>query len=201
MPCMDGFELCRRVKEDLSVSHIPLILLTARTDDSSTALGYKLGADAYLSKPFEVATLLSVIRNQLSMRQRIRKFFSKGLMDDTLIDALTTTCADESFMKQLNEIITANLNNPEMDVNFLMQQMNTSRTPLYNKVKALTGIGVNDYINNLRLQKAKELLQCTEMTITEISDTVGFTYQRYFSTLFKQTTGLSPTEYRRQKKT
>lgn len=200
MPCMDGFELCRQVKEDLSISHTPLILLTARTDDNSTALGYKLGADAYLSKPFEVATLLSVIRNQLGMRERIRRFFSKGLTDNALINALTTTNADETFIKQLNEVVIANLDNPELDVNYLVQQMNMSRTPLYNKIKALTGIGVNDYINNLRILKAKELLEQTEMTITEISDATGFTYQRYFSTLFKQTTGFSPTEYRKEKR-
>lgn len=198
MPCMDGFELCKCVKEDLSVSHIPVILLTARTDENSTALGYKLGADAYLAKPFELDTLLAVICNQLGMRQRIRQFFGRGLTDESMINALTTTNADETFVKQMNEVITSNLDNPELDVNFLVQQMNMSRTPFYNKVKALTGIGVNDYINTLRIQRAKELLAGTERSITEIADSVGFTYQRYFSTLFKQMVGISPTDYRKQ---
>lgn len=196
MPLMDGFELCKRVKEELEISHIPIILLTARTDENSTSLGYKLGADAYLPKPFELNTLLDVICNLLKMKERIKSFLSKGTTDHLLIDALTTNNADEAFIKKLNSIINTNIDNPQLDVAFLMQEMAISRTPLYNKIKALTGIGVNDYINNIRIAQAKELLAQTDKSITEISDLTGFSYQRYFSTIFKQATGVSPSQYR-----
>ncbi|MEG0454796.1 MAG: AraC family transcriptional regulator, partial [Bacteroides sp.] len=110
--------------------------------------------------------------------------------------ALTTNNADEAFIKKLNSIINTNIDNPQLDVAFLMQEMAISRTPLYNKIKALTCIGVNDYINNIRIAQAKELLAQTDKSITEISDLTGFSYQRYFSTIFKQATGVSPSQYR-----
>lgn len=200
MPYMDGYELCNQIKSNISISHIPIILLTARTDERSTTLGYKSGADVYMPKPFDMETLVSILRNQLKMREQIRSFFSRGTMDNMIIDALTTNNLDEMFLKELNEIILNNISNIHLDVKLLMRELGISRTPLYNKIKALTGIGVNEYINNIRIQQAKKLLESTDKSITEISDTVGFTYQRYFSTIFKQITGISPSDYRKERK-
>ena len=196
MPRMDGYELCEKVKETLEISHIPVILLTARTDLNSTSLGYKLGADVYLAKPFEMDTLIHIIRNQLKTREQIKTIFQKGQISNPLIDKLTTNNMDEQFLKKLNALIIDHIDSTQMDVTFLVKNMGMSRTPLYKKIKALTGLGVNDYVNNFRVKKAEELLLTTDMTITEISEATGFAYQRYFSTIFKQLKGISPSQFR-----
>jgi len=196
MPQMDGYELCKRVKETLDISHIPIILLTARTDLNSTSIGYKLGADVYLPKPFEMDTLIHAIQNQLRSREKTRELLQKGLVSKQLIQKLTTNNVDEKFLRKLNATIDENLRDHHLDVDFLTKSMGISRTPLYKKVKVLTGLGVNDYINNYRVNKAEELLLNTEMSITEISDETGFSYQRYFSTMFKQLKGVTPSQFR-----
>lgn len=195
MPRMDGFELCKKIKQNIHTSHIPVILLTARGDSDSTQIGYNLGADAYISKPFELDLLITVIRNQLKNREIIKQKY----MDISYVAKLRPSepnNIDEEFLLKLSKVINDNLNNPKLDIAFLTDQMAMSRTSLYNKIKALTGVGANDYINRIRIEKAVQLLTYSELTITEISDEVGFTYQRYFSTTFKQVKGITPTQFR-----
>lgn len=197
MPQMNGYQLCKEIKENLNISHIPVILLTARADSESQLLGYKLGADAYLAKPFEMEMLLSVIQNQVKNREYIKSRY-RGNQFVLSPQETTFSNADEQFMIKLNEMIDQHLSQPNLDVKFLTDQMAMSRTSLYNKIKELTGMGANDYINRRRIDKATVLLIQSNISITEISEQVGFTYQRYFSTLFKEMKGVTPSQFRAQ---
>ncbi|WP_304250048.1 response regulator [Parabacteroides gordonii] len=197
MPRMDGFEFCRLLKSNLEVSHIPVILLTARTDQASTVQGYKEGADFYLPKPFDLEFLLAIVRNLLRNREAVKLRYKEGKgtvspKEDTISNA------DEQFMKKLNDLIREQLENPELDVNFVATQMAMSRASLYNKLKALTGVSIGDYINKFRMARVMELLADKELSLLEISEKAGFTNQRYFSTVFKQAYGTTPSKYRQE---
>lgn len=197
MPRMDGFEFCRLLKSNLEVSHIPVILLTARTDQASTVQGYKEGADFYLPKPFDLEFLLAIVRNLLKNREAVKLRYKEGKgtvspKEDTISNA------DEQFVKKLNDLIREQLENPELDVNFVATQMAMSRASLYNKLKALTGVSIGDYINKFRMARVMELLADKELSLLEISEKAGFTNQRYFSTVFKQAYGTTPSKYRQE---
>ena len=200
MPKMNGYELCKKIKEDIATSHIPVVLLTARGDLDSTTMGYKLGADAYLAKPFDMELLLAVISNQLKNREAIRQKYKESHLHLAEATVAPTNNLDEEFMLKLNKLIYDNLSSRELDVKFLTTQMGMSRTPLYAKLKALTNMGVNDYINMIRIEKASQLLISSTMNITEISEAVGFEYPRHFSTMFKQIKGMPPSQYRQDAK-
>ena len=199
MPKMNGYELCQRVKTDLQISHIPVVLLTAKSDDESMKSGYKSGADAYLSKPFEIETLLQVIMNRLRDREMIRKkYMSTASMP--IPEAVTISQADEAFLTRLNELINKNIDNTELDTTLLCKEMCMSRASLFNKMKALTGMGSSEYITRVRMEKAMTLIKTTDMNFTEISEQVGYTSSAYFSTSFKQFTGESPSKYKKKMK-
>lgn len=199
MPDMNGYELCKAIRENLEVSHIPIILLTARNDDESRKYGYRLGADSYLSKPFELEQLLDKIRSRLYNRLQTRRHYQR-------INATTTqhtaeddlTSADTSFMKRLHQAVVENLDNPRLDIPLLCTLLGMSRASIYNKLKAITGMGANDYINKIRIEQAMRLLRDGSMNITEISERVGFTSPKYFSTSFKQYTGKTPSQYKKE---
>jgi signal transduction histidine kinase/ligand-binding sensor domain-containing protein/DNA-binding response OmpR family regulator len=197
MPGLDGFELCRRIKEDISISHIPIILLTTQGDAESRNMGYKLGADAYLAKPFELDFLQTLLGNLLKNREIIKLRY-KNLSPFTALKEATFSSADELFMQKLNELIINNLGNENLHVDFLMNEMAMSRASLYSKLKKIAAVGVNDYINTFRLEKAVYLLIHTDKSIMEIADAVGFANQRYFSTVFKQVHHTTPTLYRQK---
>lgn len=197
MPRMNGYKLCKHIKEDIEISHIPVILLTARSDDESQLFGYKNGADAYLTKPFEVSILYGVIRSQLKNRERMHtRFTETGSLPQP--EESTFSSADENFLQKLNKLISDNLDNEQMGIPFLSMEMGISRASLYNKLKALTGMGANDYITKLRMECAIRLLTHSELSINEISEQTGFSTSRYFSTVFKQYTGYSPTQYKEE---
>lgn len=202
MPEMDGFEFCRTVKSDMEVSHIPVVLLTARANEGSVICGYKNGADSYLTKPFEDEMLLTIIKNILISRQYAKSRFSamEHASDNRLPLSGTFSSTDEVFLTRLNELINDNISRDDLDITFLCTELAMSRSSLYNKVKAITGIGVNEYINKLRLRKSKDLLEKSEMNITEISECVGFNTQRYFSSTFKKSFGMTPMEWRKSNK-
>lgn len=197
MPKMNGYELCKKIKEDMATSHIPVVLLTARGDLDSTTMGYKLGADAYLAKPFDMELLLTVISNQLKNREAIRQKYRESYLHLAEAVAAPLNNLDEEFMLKLNKLIYDNLSSRKLDVKFLTMRMGMSRTPLYAKLKALTDMGVNDYINMVRIEKASLLLTGSTLNITEISEAVGFEYPRHFSTLFKQVKGVTPSQFRK----
>lgn len=195
MPCMDGYELCKQIKNDVETSHIPVILLTARCDQANFVFGYKQGADFYMPKPFETDFLLTIIGNLLRSREAVRRKYKEGT-EKVSPQETTISKSDEEFLIKFNDVINRNLSSPELTIKLLTDTMYMSRASLYNKVSALTGLGINDYINRLRIEKAVNLLTHTEMNINEISDEVGFTYPRYFSTIFKQIKGVTPTQFK-----
>lgn len=196
MPKMNGYELCKRIKEDIEVSHIPIILLTARSDMESMSIGYKLGADSYLPKPFDIDLLMTIIHNLLKNREQIRCKYKNKSNLTIHPKEITFSNVDEQFLLKFNSLIQENLTDQKLDVKFLIDKMAMSRASLYNKVKVLTGMGVNDYISRFRIEKAVHLLAETDLSITEISELVGFAYQRYFSEVFKTMKGMSPSKYR-----
>lgn len=194
MPEMNGYELCRKIKENMNINHIQVILLTARTDEQSHLDGYKTGADAYMEKPFEINSLLENIRNRLYLRQQIRlKYTHNSIIPET---DKPTTSADDAFLFKLNQVITDNMGNEGLNIEFISQKLGISRASLYNRLKALTDMGANEYVNKLRIEKAMELLRKNELNITEIAEYTGFSTSRYFSTIFKKYTGITPTQYK-----
>lgn len=197
MPVMNGYELCKAVKENIGISHIPVILLTARNDEQSRLYGYKIGADAYLGKPFEIDTLVKIIQNRLYNREQTKEHYQHiGNFPQPLES--TFSQADETFLLKFNKLISENISNPSLDIPFICREIGMSKTSLYNKLKAITDMGANDYINKFRLEQAITLIKTTDLTFTEISDQIGFTTLRYFSTAFKQYTGLTPTQYKNE---
>ncbi len=197
MPRMNGYELCKQVKEDIAISHIPVILLTARSDEQSQKMGYKNGADAYLTKPFEVETLVELIQNRLKNREQIRRrYMHTGPVP--VPDEVTFSQADETFLLKLNTIIQENLDNCDLNIALICKEIGMSRASLYNKLKALTDMSTNEYVNKFRMEKAIQLIHTTDLVFTEISERVGFATSSYFSTAFKLYTGETPTQYKKR---
>lgn len=195
MPEMNGYELCHQIKTNIEVSHIPVILLTARTDEASTHYGYKTGADAYLTKPFSMEALLSLTTNMFTLRLKLQERFRNS--GYTLLpEEICCNNEEEMFLKKLMTIIDEEISNPDLDVDMLADRMAVSRSTLYSKMKNIAGSGVKDFINEIRIKKAMILLKETNMQIVEISEKVGYNQQRYFSTVFKQYTQMTPTQYR-----
>lgn len=197
MPDMNGFELCKAVKQDINISHIPVILLTAMEDEQSKNYGYKVGADAYMSKPFRTEELKSVINSIIYNRKKAKEHYqSFGILPEPTNE--TFSLADENFLKKLNKVIFDNIDNPALDINLICSEMAMSRTSLYTKLKVLTDMGGNEYINKLRMEKAITLMSSGQYSVNEIAAMVGFNTPRYFSTAFKQYTGLTPTQFKSQ---
>lgn len=196
MPRMNGYQLCQKLKGDLETSHIPIILLTAKSDSQSVESGYKTGADGYLSKPFEIEMLMALAKSRLKNREQVRRrYLSAGSLP--LPEENTFSQVDENFLLKLNEVIQKNLAESNLDVQLLCKELAMSRASLYNKLKAITGMSSNEYINKLRMEKAVLLIRTTKLSFTEIAEQIGFTTPSYFSTAFKQYTGMTPTQFKR----
>lgn len=194
MPEKDGFELCQALKSDIEISHIPIILLTAKNDIHSTAVGYKLGADSYIPKPFDLNFLLIIIRNILKNRTEIRKRYSEVSQHKSLPEETTFSRADEEFMKRLNTYIFEHISET-LHSDIIAEHMGMSRTAFYTKMKAIANIGIMTYVTQLRIERAKELIRLKEYRMSEVAYMVGFSDAGYFSTIFKQVTGVSPSEW------
>lgn len=198
MPRMNGFELCRQVKNNLDISHIPFILLTAYHNSQNMNTGYKTGADAFLPKPFEMDGLLALCHNQLKVREQIRARYKED--NQLTYKEVSFSNADESFLQKLDTLISDNMSNPELNVVFLATNMCISRSLLFNKVKAITGMGIVDYVNKQRIEKSIILINTTSMDLTKISEIVGFSSLRYFTRVFKSIIGETPSSYKKQNK-
>lgn len=197
MPRMDGFSLCKYIKTTIEISHTPVILLTARTDDNSRILGYKKGADDYITKPFNIEFLINSINNLFNSRELVRqRYFVEGQMPRH--QETTFSSADENFMKKFEALVSSNISNADMDTPFLIEAMGMSRTVLYSKIKMLTGMNIQNYINKARMDHVIALMRNTELSFAEIAEQSGFNSARYFSTSFKNYTGYTPSEYRKK---
>ena len=193
MPRMDGADLCRRVRQDQHTSHIPFIMLTAKTDDDSKVEGMDVGADTYIEKPFSVQYLEACIRNILQIRRRLMEKFTTQPLEPVTEIAQNPT--DSEFLKKMNQIIEENFSNSELNVNFLATELNISRSSLFAKIKTLAEITPNEMIQMVRLKKAAQLMKEGKYTISEISYMVGFSNPSYFSKCFQKQFNIKPTDY------
>ncbi|MDF2189545.1 hybrid sensor histidine kinase/response regulator transcription factor [Paraflavitalea sp. CAU 1676] len=193
MPEMNGIDLCKKIKKDQRTSHIPVILLTALAGEQQQLKGLETGANDYLTKPFNFEILLSRIRNQLSQQAIARKTFEKRI--EVSQAALQTASPDEQFLHQVMELIEKNMGNPEFSVEELSKGVYMSRVALYKKILALTGKTPIEFIRSVRLKRAAQLLEKSQMTVAEIAYEVGFNNPKYFSKYFKLEYHVLPSQW------
>lgn len=193
MPVMDGFELCKTIKSDLNYSHIPVILLTAKTNIQSKIEGMELGADAYIEKPFSVEYLQACASNLIQNREKLRRTFAQSPF--VAANTMALTKADEDFIKRLNEVILTNLNNPEFSMDDIADSLNMSRSNFYRKIKGVLDLSPNEYLRLERLKKAAQLLKQGEGRVTEICYMVGFNSPSYFAKCFQKQFGVLPKDF------
>ena len=193
MPNMDGIELCRRVREDRLTSHIPFILLTAKTDNASKTAGMNCGADAYIEKPFSMQYLEACVKNLMDLRSQLQQKFSQ--MPVVPISTIAGNQADEEFLARMNQLIENNFDNPGLSVDFLAEKLAISRSGLFAKIKALANVTPNEMIQLVRLKKAALLLQENKYHISEVSYMVGFSNPSYFSKCFQKQFGMTPGKF------
>ncbi|MFQ6603152.1 two-component regulator propeller domain-containing protein [Flavobacterium sp. C3NV] len=195
MPVMNGLELCKNIKADLKTSHIPLMMLSAKALIKDKLEGIDSGADLYLSKPFDMDILRSSLVQLINSRQIMFNKFYNGITPKA---KEKTTTLDNEFIKNILNYINENISKPELSVEVLASKAFLSRSQLYRKIKTLTGVTVNEFIRNVRLEKAKELIELGNDTITEISFKVGFSSPSYFTKCYKEKYGYLPTQNNKQ---
>lgn len=196
MDKMDGFEVCSKIKSNINISHIPVILLTAKTDTESKIKGLDAGADAYIEKPFSPIHLKAQLCNLLLKRERLQKDFAALPFTD--LRTTTHNKLDEEFMERCTEIILHNIEDPSFSVNILAQELNMSRTSLFTKIKGIIGMTPNDFIKTTRLKKACKMMMEGKYRITEIGFLVGFSSSSYFAKCFQKQYGMLPSEFLKQ---
>lgn len=200
LPRISGLELCRKVKQNPELSFIPVILLAPDMDVLNSEDGYKTGADACVAKPFDMDLLTTQVQNMLNNRNIIRQHYQATPHADEFSKVKAGNYIEEQFVIHLNKVIADNLSNTELDVNMVAKLMRMSRASLYSKMKAIMGVGVNEYITKQRIQYTQQQLITTDLSVRDISEKAGFLHQRNFSVTFKNITGYSPTDYRREKR-
>ena len=195
MPGVNGLEFCSALKTDLRTSHIPVILLTARSSEDIQFEGYHAGADAFISKPFNAGLLLLRIRKLIEQQEQRKMLFKQSLVLQP--DSLTTSSLDEKLIIRALECVERNLSNCDYSVEQLSSDLNMDRTGLYRKLVALTGTNPTLFIRSVRLKRAARLLQEGEFNISEISEKVGFKTVPYFSKCFQDEFGVKPSQFAR----
>ena len=201
MPVMDGIELCSRIKKDVQVSHIPVILLTAKDTNEARSEGYEAGADSYLTKPFTASMLRSRVRNLLESRKRLAEQFGSAIQgrEEQEVAATSFLAIDNEFVRRITELIEENLSSENLDVAWLSENLHMSVSTLYRKMKSLLGISANEYIRKIRMRKAAEMLASGNFNVSETAWNVGINSLIYFRQCFREEYGCSPSEYRRMK--
>lgn len=190
MPRMSGVELCKAVRKDTNTSHIPFIMLTAKTDDDSKVEGMDCGADSYIEKPFSMQYLEACIKNMIQLRRMLREKFSHQPLEP--IEHIANNPVDNEFLDKMNKIIESNFSNPDLSVNFLADQLFISRSSLFAKIKMLADVTPNEMIQIVRLKKAASLLSEGKYQINEVCYMVGFNNPSYFSKCFYKQFGIRP---------
>lgn len=193
LPGLNGMELCRLIKKSESTSHIPVIMLTAKTEDESVVEGLTCGADSYLIKPFNVNVLAAQVASVIKSREIFRMRFSKQFLLEPTETAITPM--DEKFLKKLIEIIELNIPDTTFDVPQLIEGMNMSHSIILKKVKALTGLSLVEFIRSMRIKKAAQIFRQDKLLVAEVGYMVGFSDPKYFSKCFTREMGKKPTEY------
>lgn len=196
MPGKTGYDLCRQIKSSLQLSHIPVILLTAKANVDDQVQGLDCGADAYVTKPFEPQYLMALVNSQIRNREKIKSLLSRAT-EVTSIDENVLSAQDEAFMKELYDLMEKELSNSELDVTGMTERLRISRTKFYYKVKGLTGENPSVFFKLYKLNRAAQLLKGHKYNISEIADMTGFSTLSHFSTSFKKQFGVTPSEYQK----
>ncbi len=203
MPRMDGIELIKNVRKDENKCHMPVIVVSARTEDADRLIGLEAGAEVYLGKPFNSEELMIRVRKLLEQREMLRIKYSKEIAEADRIDTEEHSHSingnDRAFIEKADGFVYENIINSELDANMLADKMNMSLTTLNRKIKSITGTNTTNYIRLKRLGRAKQLLQNTQMSMGEIQAVCGFESPSYFSRAFKAEYGISPSDFRKQR--
>ena len=195
MPKMDGVQLCRMVKNNFLTNHIPVILLTAKSDDADRIEGLSIGVDAYITKPFNMEVLRSTITNLLHSRHVLQGKFKTEQKTEEQIDDVEVLSADEHLMERVMKVVNENISNPELNIEFIADKVGVSRVHFHRKIKDLTGQTPGNFLRSIRMTQAAKLLASKHLDITDVSIATGFKSISTFSTSFKQVYGMTPSEY------
>ena len=193
MPEMDGLELCSRVKQDMQLGHIPVVLMTAKSMVVHIKEGFSVGADDYIVKPFSMDVLICRINNILESREKLKKLYGKKFSPEAM--GIEIVSGDDRFTQRFFELIEKNISNPELGIDLLSRELGLSRANLYRKLKAVTELSPTELIRNKRLEVAAKLLLESDYTVSEVSVYTGFNSHAYFTNCFKSFYGYSPSEW------
>lgn len=195
MPEMDGITLTKKIKQNINLNHVPVIVLTAKTQEEDNIEVMESGANAYIKKPFNIDVLLKTAQNKIESVQMMRNALSGKQAHVDKLDDIKVTSGDEKLMERVMKVINKNLSNSDITVEMIAQEIGISRVHLHRKLKELTNQSTRDFIRNIRLQAAAKLLSEKKLTVAEVSDLVGFKQPNNFSTCFKEMYGMSPSAY------
>lgn len=199
MPEVGGFSLCEKVRNNPNISHVPIILLTAKAEDEDYLQGLESGADAYMTKPFHVDILLKTMEATIKNRELVRKSEREQRYQTEYISTVSIKSADEKLLEKIHRLIEHNLNNPLLSVEMIAAEIGISRVHLHRKLKQLTNMTTRDLVRNIRLKQAAQLMEKKGLSVSEVAYAVGYSDLSNFSLSFKQMYGVSPSAYAAQK--
>lgn len=192
---MDGFELCKAIKTDVDLSHIPVVLLTAKTSDDNKVKGYSLGANAYVEKPFNLEVLKAQLDTLIKNRKLLQEKFRNTI--DIEPSEFSTTKVDDNLLTKILEIVESKLTDETLNVQFIASECGLSQANLNKKLKALTGKSTAAFIRSIRLKRAAKLLSTGRYSVSDVTYEVGFTDLKYFRNSFKEEFLVSPSDFKR----
>jgi len=195
MPEMDGITLCKKLKANININHIPVILLTAKSSDEDKAEGFEIGADAYVAKPFNVELLKKRVANIIENRERLEYKPADSEENKALIKPVVLKPNDQVLIEKIMKIISENIADSELNVEMLAMGVGMSRVHMHRKLKELTNMSARDFIKSIRLKQAAELLSHQKLTVSEVAYALGFNNLSHFSNTFREFYGISPKEY------
>ena len=195
MPEMDGITLLKNIKGNANISHVPVIMLTSKSEISDRLEGIKLGADAYLAKPFSLEELHLTIDNLIDNVRRLKGKFSGALKQGDKVEKIEVKGYDEELMERIMKVVNENMGDSDFNVEKMCDEVGVSRTQLHRKLKEMTGVPTSEFLRNIRLNEAARLIRERKINITQVSYMVGFANNSHFSTAFKKYFGMSPSEY------
>ncbi|HLP61383.1 MAG TPA: response regulator, partial [Candidatus Deferrimicrobium sp.] len=198
MPIMNGYDACRALKTDIAVSHIPIILLTAKAGEESIVAGLECGADDYITKPFSTKILCARIKNLIELRRQLQETCKREMTLQPV--KIKVAPVDEEFLKDLDKILRKNIANTDFNVEDLSRKLYMNRVTLYRRINALTGENPSDFIRSYRLKRGAELLKTSDKSVLEVAFDVGFSSSSYFIKCFKEKFHQLPSEYQRTEK-
>lgn len=199
MPEMDGLTLCRKIKQNININHIPIILLTAKTREEDNIEGLDTGADAYISKPFNIEILRHTAENLIRSREQLRNIYSGSQQTgEKRMEKIEAQSPDDRLMERIMKVVNANIGNPDLTVEMIASEVGMSRVHLHRKLKELTNQTTRDFLRNIRMKQAAVLLAEKRHAVSEVAELVGYTNQANFSSAFKEFYGISPSAYREQ---